>query len=358
MSHISNQPEQVVAAEAARPVYLDHWTNFASEQINLPNSPIKQREQARFRIQCAENNTKLDAAREAMIAEPSIHNVVDWYARLGGTSELEGAEPDLNLALSAILNSPEGVSRDDETMLLAGNLAHELGNLTKESEAEGFFTLASKAYGSVIARHDKDLSVPAVRQAMAHNYDAVFARLSAARRDGLIGQDDFNRQYFDRHREFIGLVHKLAVDSNLPHGELYEFYGEALVRHQLWSRERFGDVEVRHSFTPREDKPKDGFNHGNKEASADPLPSYAFDLKLTRVDGEEKPGFIQLKRAEQGVRYAEPFIHVSRYESDQPINKHIARMTEIMAKSYRFEESLGEDAELKAAYQQNALIGI
>ena len=357
---MTQEYEQDAQPEAEHPAYLDHWTRFAEEQIALENSPIRESEQDKFRNQCAKNASLLAGARESMLNDASVTNVYDWYARLGSVATLEGAESDLTFALHGTLRSPEATARDDDTLLLGGSLAAELGLLHTGKDAEGYFVVASKVYGTIINKYGQDLNQPAVRKALAHSYDVTFARLTAAQRDGLITPEQFEAQYFDRHREYVALCHKLASDRSIdvPDGEMYEFYGETLLRHKLWARERFGEAEVRRSFSPREDKSRDDFNYGNSETRADPLPSYKFDLKLSVVANDEAPRFIQLKKAGQGVRYAKPAIAVAEYRGEEPLKVHVTRMTEIMAKSYRFESTEREEAELEDAYTEAQLVSV
>jgi len=357
MSQISEQEPFV---EAERAAYLDHWQQFANEQITMEDSPIHPGERARFLAVCADNATRLSSAHEELDKAPSVKAVEQWYGRLGSTNKLEGAGPDLNKALTVTLNSPEATRREDKTMLLGGALAQELGLLSSGKEAEAYFAVASKVYDSVIRKYDRDYNQQIVRQAIAHSFDTTFARLSFGLRDGLISQEDFDTQYFNRHHEYVGMCHKLASDSkiNIPNGEMYELYGEVLLRHRLWARERFGDAEVRRALTPREDKPYDNFNHGLKEENSYPLPSYAYDLKLSSIGLEEGPRYLQLKAYDQGIRYAKPVVKVVSYQHSEQLHRHVSEVTGIMIRSYRYETTDREERELEIAFERAGLSSV
>lgn len=359
---MSYEYEQVAQAEAEHPAYLDHWTQFADEQIGMEQSPIREDEQVRFRIQCAENAASLAHAREAMLAGPDVRTVNEWYARLGSTADLETAKPDLNLALSALLNSPEGNARDEQTMMLAGNIAQEIGLVSRGRDADGYFAVASKVYATIINKHDRDLNVPVVRQALAHSFDTAFARLSQGKRDGLIDQASFDKEYDVRHKEYVLLCAQLAgKDSTIGNGELYEFYGEMMLRHRLWARERFGDAEVRRAFTPREDKPHDGFRRGGRHVNqAGALPCYSFDLKVTAPDGSADSRQLQMKADTDDFqsRYGKPTITVIKYGETARLRDHVSRMADIMQRSYRFDSTEAQEAELAAADASLSAAGV
>lgn len=359
MAHEIPQSEIVTAPETEHAAYLSHWQDFATEQLALPNSPIRKDEEIRFRTRCAGNATYLRNAHEIMFRERTPETVYNWYARLGSTSELEGAKPDLVKALSIVVNNSE-VGRSDHMTLLAGNLSQEIALQSEGKEAEGFFALAARNYDSLVRRHNPrpderlNKNTREVRQAIAHSFDTAFARLSYGLRDGLIEQADFDKKYHDKHEQFVRFVHSLTdKDSNIGNGELYEFYGEMVLRHQLWSMEKFGRAEVRRAFTPREDRPHDDFVHGGRHVNQrGALPSYAFDLKLTVPDGSEPALLLQLKEDSDGLRYANPPITVLKYGHGIPLRRHARELSEIMLKSYRFDTSPEEEEKIMTANQE------
>jgi hypothetical protein len=342
------------------PAYLDHWQDFADQEIRKEPSPIREHEQLRFRQQCAENGRMLRAARDTMLDNPTVINCHDWYARLGTTASLEGAEDDLNFALTTIINSPEFRTKDEETALLAGALSQELGMLSTGQRAQGYFEVAVKSYNLVIQKNAVDMRNPLVRRALAHKFDSVFTKLSYAKRDGLLSDTDFDREYQKRHVEFVQLCKGLASkNSNIPDGELYEFYGEMVLRHRLWAREAFGQAELRRAFDAREDRPRDGFRRGGRHVNqTGALPCYSFDLKLSATDGSEEPRFLQMKAdADDSARYAKPTVRVIKYGLTTPLRAHVDRVAGIMLKSYAYESTNIEEAELAEIDERFSSVG-
>jgi hypothetical protein len=294
-----------------------------------------------------------------MLENPTNNNCLDWYSRLGTTSSLEGAGDDLSTALTAVMNSIEFKNKNNDAALLAGALSQELGMLSTGQLAKEYFDLAVASYNRVIQKNDVDMTNPFVRRALAHKFDTVFTQLSYQKRDNLVTQEHFDQEYQKRHIEYVELCQRLTgKNSNIPNGELYEFYGEMVLRHRLWSAELFGSAEIRRAFDAREDRPRDGFRRGGRHVNQDgALPCYSFDLKLTAVDGSEDPRFVQLKADEHdNSRYGKPTIQVIRYISATPLREHVHRVAGIMLKTYNFDTSVNEDNELERVFEDFGVV--
>lgn len=339
-----------IPAHTINPEYMEFWDEFAVAQLSRDNSPIRQSESDRFIEQCSKNASNLRHAKNEMHESQTPASVERWYKHLGTTNELIGAEEDITQAMSFLAKSEEVKHNPNKIFMLYGKLAHERALIGSGEDAEGHFAIASKAYKHIIADNEGDVSNPVVREAYAHLFDATFARLSQARNDGLINQVEFDARYMSCHIEFVQKAAEIAR-SDIGNGELYEWYGELMLRHRIWAEERFGQIEVRRTFSPREDKPSDGFRMGGRHVNQNGmLPAYAADLKVTITDGSEEPRFVQLKSDKDDYgRYANPPVVVLKYEHDKPLRQHMGEMVGIMLKSYRFEETLTEDELLTEA---------
>jgi hypothetical protein len=293
------------------------------------------------------------------MARPTLKNVNNWYGKLGPLSELEGVKPDMLEVLKGFLAGPEIAGRDDEATITGGNLAHELALLSEGEEADRYFDLATRMYNSVVLRNQKDITNPLVRRAMAHSFDAQFGQLTERRRSGKTQEEEFQADYQHLHEEYVAATQTMATRGNISAGELYEWYGVMVIRHQLWMHGHFGDVEVRRAFTPREDRPHDRMRQGGRHVNpASGLPIYAFDIKVTDVSGNGEPRYIQSKWEDDHGRYAKPPLTVWVYKMGEPLHAHTAMLSEIMLRSYRNEASMEESGYADAAVGQYEMTGV
>ncbi len=333
------------------PDYVNnYWSDFAVAELSRPDSSIPQALRGKFMEACRKNERFLVNDRKTALANPSVHTITEWYRRLGSMNSLRGVEGDIHTFYNA-LASQEGFLKEPDAVMLAGNLAHELGNVSADDQAPGYLSRAIKLYEKAMELGSNDMRYEEVREAKAHWYDARFRHLSVGLRSGRINQADFNEHYERLHVGYIKTTHGIANMKNgreraVRDGEIYEWYGVAALRHQVWSNERFGEIEVRRAM-PREDAPYDGFNRNKKDDPnrARSMPRFAFDVQLEEMHADTQPAYVQLKSDNDPAPYAKSIL-TWQYRGRDHLGDHVEVMTGAMLRSYDFKESDADAARL------------